>query len=238
MKISMRSKILAILFFLGSGTTSGATALAQDQGSEAWKFNKEASGDIGRTMSDDQSTGRIQDSSSRRIPRIEAFGSFGRGTLWGGSISDGSGLEFQGGVRYQPYADGRRRRLEVGVRLARLEHDRQYSSQFWAHSVSGSVVTAFSEVSYRFTDSRLQPFVSGGVGVVWANHVHNDTYLSDSTHWSYRIKGADLGFSFGAGLRVGVTKRWSIFPEYRFLTTGVHYNWQSSEVSLGFAYRW
>jgi opacity protein-like surface antigen len=238
MRILLLCKTLSIPCLIAVGMMSGAAVFAQDQGSSGLRFSGENLRNAGWNSGGDQSAGKTHDPQAKRIPKIETFVSVGKGTFWGGNVNEGSGLEFQGGVRFHPFGGRRSRHLGFGFRLGHLEHDRQYSDQFWLHSVSGTVVTALGEVSYRLGDSRIQPYVFVGLGGIWSDHTHKDTYLSDLSLSTYSIAGSDLGFSFGAGLKVGVFKGLSVVPEFRFLSTVANWNWQVAELGVGLSYGW
>jgi hypothetical protein len=238
MRILHVSMILSMPCLIALGMMSGATVFAQDQGSKGWRFGGNDLRNAGWDLAGDQSAGKVHDAQAKRIPKIETFVGFGEGTFWGGNVNEGSGLGFQGGVRLYPFGGRRSRHLGFGFRLCRLEHDRQYSDKYWFHSVSGTVVTAFGEVFYRFGDSRVQPYVSAGLGGFRSDHTHSDTYLSDSHSFTHSLAGSDLGFSFGAGLKVGVFKGLSVVPEFRFLATVEQWNWQVAGLGICLSYGW
>jgi opacity protein-like surface antigen len=238
MRILLLSKIFSNASLIALGLMSSVAVFAQDQGSNGWRFSGENLRNAGWNLAGDQSAGKTHDPQAKRIPKIETFVSLGEGTFWGGNVNEGSGLEVQGGVRFHPFVGRRSRHLGFGFRLGRLEHDRQSSDQFWSNSVSGTVVTALGEVSYRFGNSRVQPYVSVGLGGVRSDHTHKDTYLSDSSLFTHSIAGSDLGFSFGTGLKVGVFKGLSVVPECRLLTTVQKWNWQVAGLGVGLSYGW
>jgi opacity protein-like surface antigen len=237
-KIPSLAKIFSIPCLIGLGMMSSAAMLAQEQESKNRQYAGETLGHVEWDWHGNRSAASAREPQDKRIPKIETFVSFGKGAFGSGNIPEGSGLELQSGVLFHPFAGRIAQRLGIGFRFGRFEHERQYSSQFWFHSVSGTIATAFGEVSYRFNDSRVQPFVSLGLGMVRSNHTHKDTYLSDSTLFTNQIKGDAPGFSFGTGLKVGVINGLSVVPEIRFRTTCAHYNWHVSGLSAGLSYGW
>ena len=76
---------------------------------------------------------------------------------------------------------------------------------------------AMGNVLYFFSNGRNQPYVSGGVGALWTKGFGSITFAG---HQPWRIveqpfQDRGLAWHVGAGVRLGVTRRVSVRPEFR-----------------------
>jgi opacity protein-like surface antigen len=109
------------------------------------------------------------------------------------------------------------------------------------YGVSAMTAASFTG-AYFFGSGRVQPYVLGGISVLWT-----ETYSSISTvrnnvvEFSERV-GSDTGIgpAFGAGLRAAITRRLTIRPEIRFSdgTDLSAANLSQWRFSMGIGYAW
>ncbi len=74
-------------------------------------------------------------------------------------------------------------------------------------------------INYRFGNNRVQPFLVGGLGILWTASLQTTTYASTSPAVMVEIESRDRGFGpdLGAGLRVMLSSHVVISPEIRWL---------------------
>lgn len=65
-----------------------------------------------------------------------------------------------------------------------------------------------------FPQGRLQPYVGAGIGAVIP---HVEAKIGTDFKGNYQVRGP--GFQFFGGARYGLTRRWSLFGEYKFTHT-------------------
>jgi opacity protein-like surface antigen len=91
------------------------------------------------------------------------------------------------------------------------------------HDGPTSVATLTIGAQYRFGGGRVQPYLLGGVGVMWSRSLHSVTRVrgavADISEFASRDAG--LGPDVGAGLRVALNQRWSFNAEVRWLEASV-----------------
>ena len=134
------------------------------------------------------------------------FGSIGLGGYWSDESFNGNGVSFGGAAAAFPLTW---LGLEVGVDGG--SHGREYTS---GGRWEGSTLHLYGDVIIRFTTSRLQPYLAGGVG-----------WLSSSTSRFVpgfkRLDGYDdsLAFNLALGALWFVATRWSLRPELRWVNS-------------------
>lgn len=96
----------------------------------------------------------------------------------------------------------------VGVVCAGIGHDGPRSA----------LVTSLT-FHYRFGQGRIQPYVLGGLGVLWSSSLHSLTQVRGSQAIVTESESRDRGFGpdLGAGLRIALGGRASVAPEIRWL---------------------
>lgn len=82
-------------------------------------------------------------------------------------------------------------------------------------------------VGYRFGHRRVQPFVVGGIGMLWTASLQTTTYASTKPAVMVERESRDRGVGpdLGAGVRMMVSRRIAISPEIRWLDA----SWLSRE---------
>ncbi len=170
----------------------------------------------------------------RWIYRGEVFGSIGWGGFWHGDDSLGSGIELGGGVGSRPF-QGKLRGLGFEVQVKQLHHDIQHSA---THSTNGKALTLIGNVLYHFSDSTVQPYVLGGIGVLKADYVPSWEYHEG--YWRLRVNASKMAINLGVGLKAAIRNNFSIRPELTLIDTtpGSGYNWASLRLSIGVGYHW
>jgi opacity protein-like surface antigen len=130
------------------------------------------------------------------------FGSIGLGGYWGDESFSGNGASFGGSFAAFPLG---LLGFEAGIDGG--SHKREFSSGV---SREGSTLHVFGDATVRFTTSRLQPYITGGVG--WLK--------SSTSRFEPGFKRLDseddsLALNLAVGLLWFVSSRWSIRPEFR-----------------------
>lgn len=174
----------------------------------------------------------------------ELFGSIGWGRFYHGDDLLGSGLEFGGGIGFRPFR-GVLRGLGFEVHVKQLQHEIQQSPN---HSTDGKALTLLGQVLYHFSDSTVQPYVIGGIGLLKANYTqtgYSEWYDLPGwdyheEHWTETVDASKMAITFGAGIKAAVNPKLSLRPEISLIDTtpGSGYNWGSFRVSLGVGYHW
>jgi opacity protein-like surface antigen len=198
---------------------------------------------IGTGLGDSQ----LQEESSevrRWAYRVEALCRFGWGGFWHGDDSLGNGLELGGAVGIRPF-QGKLRGLGFEAQISQLQHDTQHSP---THSTNGRVLTFTGNVLYHFSDSTVQPYVVGGVGILKADYTRKGysewyelpEWEYHEEYWTDRIDASKMAINLGVGLKAALTPNLSIRPELQILDTtpGSGYNWRSVRLSIGVGYHW
>ena len=70
-----------------------------------------------------------------------------------------------------------------------------------------------------FGDGRLQPYLTGGLGVMWSRSLHSVTHVQGPIAINSEFASSDRGFGpdLGAGLRMRIAPSWSVETEVRWL---------------------
>ena len=177
--------------------------------------------------------------------RGEVFGTVGYGSFSHGDDPLGRGMELSAGAGFRPF-QGKLRGLGFEVRLRRLQHDIQHSA---THSTDGKALTFLGNVLYHFGDSRIQPYVMGGIGILKADytrHGYSERYDGGpdgeyhEEYWTNRVKASKMAINLGVGTKAAITDNLSIRPELNLIDTtpGSGYNWGYLSLSLGVGYHW
>jgi opacity protein-like surface antigen len=182
--------------------------------------------------------------SGRWVYRGEVFGGVGWGGFWHGDSPLGSGLEVGGGIGLRPFR-GNLRGLGFEVQVKQLRHDVQHSS---THSTSGKASTVLGNALYHFGNSRFQPYVVGGIGVLKADYTRRGysewynlpEWEYHEEYWTERVNESKVAINVGVGLKAAISPNLSIRPELSLIDTtpGSGYNWASLRLSLSVGYHW
>jgi opacity protein-like surface antigen len=105
-----------------------------------------------------------------------------------------------------------------------------------------SATIASANLLYYLSSSRIQPYVSGGLGGLWSESVHSTlTVVGNSgTITEQTDRDAGLALNFGGGVRIGLHKSFSIRPEVRFYSSTAHSreNLSMIRTSIGAVFHW
>ena len=97
-------------------------------------------------------------------------------------------------------------------------------------------------VSYFFGQSRVRPYVSGSVGVLWTEGVHSLTFVSGTgaTLSEFHQSDAGLALGVGFGADVPLTRALSLRPEFRTYSSVAmsRVNLGLHRGTIGIRYRW
>ncbi len=151
------------------------------------------------------SPARSQDYGSK----LEVFGSLGWAGYWGDESFRGNGLNFGGGVGYFPLS-----RLGIELQVDGGKHARSFTGgvHFEGSStyVSGSVI-------YRFSESRSQFYVLVGGGLLRKTETSR---FPGNPPEIFRSEASSFALNSGAGLKIFLSPRLSIGPEFRIVLGG------------------
>jgi opacity protein-like surface antigen len=101
---------------------------------------------------------------------------------------------------------------------------------------------ATGNVLYFFSNGRAQPYVTGGIGTLWSKGVRSITFGGGNpwhiTEQEFHERG--LVWHIGTGVRVAVTPRVSIRPEFRIydstIQSRVNLNLLRGSVAVGYGW--
>lgn len=137
----------------------------------------------------------------------EIFGTIGYGRLGDDEGTLGDGLSFGGGIGYPIFS-------RVGVELA--VDAMNYSRGFGTGArFEGETLTLFGNVLYHFPGGNVRPYVLGGAGL-----------LHSTRRSEFRFEGGVERFeftddrwagNFGAGVKIAISQRIALRPEFRLL---------------------
>ncbi len=173
----------------------------------------------------------------QRDDRTEVFGSFGYGRLLHGSHSLGSGMDLGGGFGIRPFR-GKWDRLGLEGSFQQLRFD---SARGTVNSSDGTASTVSGNLLLHFGRSRVRFFVTGGVGVLWADYLSSNPYARSPNGPpipAEQIRGTQFAFNLGAGVKWRLVRGLALRPEFRMFDTtpGAGYNWTAVRFWCGLAY--
>ena len=97
-------------------------------------------------------------------------------------------------------------------------------------------------VSYFFGQSRVRPYVTGSVGLLWTEGVHSLTVASGTgaTLSEFRESNTGLALGVGFGVDVPLTRALSLRPEFRSYSSVAmsQVNLGLNRGAIGIRYRW
>jgi opacity protein-like surface antigen len=100
------------------------------------------------------------------------------------------------------------------ITATRLRADGTPGARFEYREGISSMTLASGNILYYFSDRRIQPYVSAGIGGIWERGIF---YSSTRVEEAYRHN--DVAGTAGAGLRLSITPRISVRPEFRVYAT-------------------
>lgn len=168
----------------------------------------------------------------------EVVGQIGWGRFYHGDSLIGSGNEYGGSFGVKPFS-GKLRRLGFEFQANSLDLSYRRGS-----NVNDGTTTAFvGNVLYHFTDSALQPYVAGGLGILQANYtevIEGGAVLGSTEDYVAKVNTDKMLLNIGAGVKARVFRNLAVRPEVRFYNTtmGSGYNFGSIRLSVGFGYYW
>ena len=88
-----------------------------------------------------------------------------------------------------------------------------------AHDGPTEMTVMSMSVRRDFGDGRVQPYLTGGLGVMWSRSLHSITQVRGSVATTAEFASSDRGFGpdLGAGLRFRLARSWSVETEVRWL---------------------
>jgi hypothetical protein len=165
---------------------------------------------------------------------IEAFGNVEyTSAAWAGLFGDAvSGFGGNGGVRVYPSPKSRH---GFGFRFSRFGADGTSGSGFSSDTapIDASAWTLFADWYLRTQSERAQVFFFLGAGIGEAVHAHH--YPNGSTVKHYNQPGSFFAMDIGVGLKVPVTRRLALGPEFRSIL-GSRAEWFSLSIGVGITF--
>ncbi len=170
--------------------------------------------------------------------RGEVLGSVGWGGFYHGDNRIGSGTEWGGSFGVKPFS-GKLRRLGFEVQANRLG----LAYERGTNLNDGQATAVVGNVLYHFSDSPVQPYVAGGLGVLKANYtqvIKGGAVLGETEDYVSTVNADKMLLNIGAGIKARLVRGLAIRPEIRFYdtTAGTGYNWSSIRLSVGLGYYW
>lgn len=137
--------------------------------------------------------------------RWEVFGTVGYGRTWDDEGDIGRGINLGGGlgVRATP-------KLGFEGSVNRVRHSRTFDFSGVTFKGTGTFVSA--NALYHFTESGVQPFVTGGVGVVHRTDSSSAIGLEPPRP---SISASGFAYNFGVGMKIFANKHISVRPEFK-----------------------
>lgn len=168
----------------------------------------------------------------------EIQGQFGWGGLYHGDHKIGSGVEWGGGFGVKPFS-GKLRRLGFDVQANSLDLGYQRGNNL----NDGQATAVVGSVLYHFSDSSVQPYVTGGLGVLKTDYrqvIKGGAVVGSNEDYSSQVRADKMLLNVGAGMKVRVARGLAVRPEIRLYDTtiGTGYNFSSVRLSVGVGYYW
>ncbi len=170
--------------------------------------------------------------------RGEVLGQVGWGRFYHGDHQIGSGTEWGGGLGVKPFS-GKLRRLGFEVQANRLD----LAYERGTNVNDGQATAVVGSVLYHFSDSAIQPYVAGGLGVLKANYtqvIKGGAVLGSTEDYVETVNAEKMLLNIGGGIKARLVRGLAIRPEIRLYDTtiGKGYNWASIRLSVGLGYYW
>ncbi len=175
--------------------------------------------------------------------RVEFFGDVAHGSFRNGSRTWGSGLDLGGGVGVRPFS-GRLRGLGFEARFAHVAEEKGNPATL-ATNLEAKMIAVNALYHFRGR-TRVQPFVYGGLGVPMVKYwsvCNTCVYTAPPSQGGVAIPQRSnvttkkAGLNLGAGVKIGVSKWFSVRPEFSYLNTtpgaGWNFSWLRFQLGLG-----
>jgi len=168
----------------------------------------------------------------------EVQGQVGWGRLYHGDSLIGSGTEWGGSFGFKPFS-GKLRRLGFELQANRLDLAYERGSNI----NNGQTTALVGNVLYHFSDSPIQPYVVGGLGVLHADYtemIKGGAVLGSNEDYVSKVDANEMLLNIGAGVKARLVRGLAIRPEVRFYNTtmGSGYNFGSIRLAVGLGYYW
>ncbi len=170
--------------------------------------------------------------------RGEVLGQVGWGSFYHGDHKIGSGAEWGGSFGVKPFS-GKLRRLGFEFQANRLD----LAYERGVNINDGQATAVVGNVLYHFSDSPIQPYVAGGLGILKADYtevIKGGAVLGSNEDYVSMVKADKMLLNIGAGVKARLIRGLAIRPEIRFYDTtiGSGYNFGSIRLSVGVGYYW
>jgi len=168
----------------------------------------------------------------------EVMGQVGWGGFYHGDSKIGDGTEWGGSFGLKPFS-GKLQRLGFEIQANRLDVAYERGSNI----NDGQVTSVVGNVLYHFSNSPIQPYVAGGLGVLKASYTERiigGAVLGSNEDYVSTVDAQKMLLNIGAGVKARLVRGLAIRPEIRFYNTtiGSGYNFGSIRLSVGLGYYW
>ena len=165
-------------------------------------------------------------------PKYEVFGSAGYGATYDDEGGIGRGLDLGAGFGVRAIG-----KLGFEGSVNRISHLRDFA--FSGVRFEGTGVFACANALYHFSDSKAQPYVIGGIGLL-----HHEDRSSGLGPARPPLSASGFAYNFGAGVKVFVSKHVSVRPDFRVFigdlrqSAGTEPPFSLLRGSVGIGYHW
>lgn len=159
--------------------------------------------------------------------RAELFAGAGVSRVGGDEGSRGNGPYVLGGVGFRITA-----RTSVEVDAMRARHERSIAGG----PLEGTAAGVFGNVAYHFAEGQAQVFVMGSVGFLRSETTH--TFPFGGTMTTLRSEVTDFAWGGGGGVKVFLTPRFSLRPQFRLVFSEATGVMGLAAGSIGVGYHW
>jgi opacity protein-like surface antigen len=162
----------------------------------------------------------------------EVFGTAGYGKAYDDEGNIGSGLDLGGGFGYRITP-----KLGIEGTVNWFKHSREFGPPNPVR-FEGTAISGAANLVYHFSESKVQPFVTGGVGGLR----HEDTSSGFGLFFPPR-SASGFAYNFGGGVKIFVSRHVSLRPEGRILVAnlgsgGIEPPFSQFRFSMGIGYHW
>ena len=175
--------------------------------------------------------------------RVEVFGNIAHGRFYNGDHLLGSGLDYGGGAGVRPFS-GWWWRVGFEVQMARIKKGEL--ENVGVSQVLESRLVMVNALYHFRSDTRVQPYVYGGVGHVSVDYtsrcfdcifdqdpVTGKLVSRGVSEW--HTVGSKTGVTLGGGVKIAINRHLSVRPELLLADTtpGSGWNWTWFRLQIG-----
>jgi opacity protein-like surface antigen len=157
--------------------------------------------------------------------RGSVFGGAGYGNFLDDEGSIGTGPTYRSGAEWRVLPRLALRGEFIGMHHSRNDYFR----------VRGNAEHVLGKVAFYFSRSKVQPYITAGLGL---QHVaYSYSWPAAPQLGVHRVAKTDLAAAFGLGMKLFVSRHWSLDPEFTAITGRGAYT-MANYISMKAAYHW